>query len=162
MVPPDSVSNPTSDTTAEPVAAAKMTTSPISDGSLIASPNSNPPSCSDTDSKITARQRPSSVPQEQGDLPDLTSLEMIISDPATSCHGCPIQQIIAGTGQAESGDSQDRRVEDSAVAPADDNGASYNDANHAAPAPRYRPAYELADAAHERLGRGTQPPVLNA
>ena len=106
--------------------------------------------------------KPSSVPQEQGDLPDLTSLEMIAADPATACHGGPIEQNIAGVGQAESGGPQDRRVEDSAVAPADDNGASYNDANRAAPAPSYRPAYELADAAHERLGRGTHPPVLNA
>ncbi|KAF8500177.1 adenine nucleotide alpha hydrolases-like protein [Russula emetica] len=37
-----------------------------------------------------------------------------------------------------------------------------NPANRAAPTPRYRPAHELADAAHERLGRGTQAPVLNA
>ncbi len=128
----------------------------------MASPDSNPPSCPDNDPKITALPKPSSVPQEQGDLPDLTSLEMIAADPATACHGGPIEQNVAGVGQAESGGPQDRRVEDSAVAPADDNGASYNDANRAAPAPSYRPAYELADAAHERLGRGTHPPVLNA
>ena len=97
--------------------------------------------------------------QEQGDLPDLTSLEMIIADPVTACHGCPIQAIMGG-GQAESGAPQDKRVEDPAVAPPGDSGAAYDDAKHAAPAPRYRPAYELADAAHERLGRGTQPPVL--
>jgi len=102
--------------------------------------------------------------QEQGDLPDLKSLEMIVSDPVTACHGCPIQEILSG-GQGESGapqGSQDGRVEDSAVAPPGDSGAAYDDAKRAAPAPRYRPAHELADAAHERLGRGTQPPVLNA
>jgi hypothetical protein len=103
---------------------------------LMASPDSNPPSCPDNDPKITAFPKPSSVPQEQGDLPDLTSLELIATDPATACHGGPIQQDIAGVGQAESGGPQDRRVEDSAVAPADDNGASYNDANCAAPSRR--------------------------
>jgi len=160
MVSPDSISNPPSHTITEPVAAATMTTGPISD---VSSPDSKL-SCADTNPKTTALPRPSSVQQEQGDLPDLTSLEMIIADPVTACHGCPIQEILSG-GQGESGapqDSQDRRVEDSAVAPPGDSGAAYDDAERAAPAPRYRPAYELADAAHERLGRGTQPPVLNA
>ena len=158
MVSPDSISNPPSHTITEPVAAATMTTGPISDAS---SPNSKPSCCASTSTKTTALPRPSSVQQEQGDLPDLTSLEMIIADPVTACHGCPIQEILAG-GQGESGAPQDRRVEDSAVAPPGDNGAAYDDdAKRAAPAPRYRPAHELADAAHERLGRGTQPPVLN-
>jgi hypothetical protein len=82
---------------------------------------------------------------------------MIADDPKTAC---PVQQAVLDAERAESSGPQDGRVEGSAVASAGDNGASCHDANHAAP--RYRPAYELADAAHERLGRGTQPPVLNA
>jgi len=153
MVPLDSISNLPSDTTAEPVAAAKMT----SDTSVIVSPDSNPPSCANTDPKITVLPKPSSVPQEQDDLPDVTSLEMIADDPVTAC---PVQQAVLDAEEAETSGPHDGRVEDSAVAPVGDNGASCHDANRAVP--RYRPAYELADAAHERLGRGTQPPVLNA
>jgi hypothetical protein len=149
MVPLVSIPNLPSDTTAEPV-AAKMT----SDTSAIASPDSNPPSRANTDPKITLLPKPSSVRQEQGDLPDVTSLEMLANDPKTAC---PVQQAVLDAGGTESSGPQDGRVEDPAVAPVGDNGASCHDA-----APRYRPAYELADAAHERLGRGTQPPVLNA
>lgn len=76
---------------------------------------------------------------------------MIANDPVTACHGCPIQQAIATPEQAEPGVPQDGHVGDSHVA-----------ANCAEPTPRYRPAYELTDAAHERLGRGTHAPVLNA
>jgi hypothetical protein len=155
LVPPDSISNLPSNTTAEPVAAAKMTTGSTSDGSVIASPDSQSPSCANTDPKIAVIPEPSSVRQEQGDLPDIASLEMLIDDPKTACR--PVQQAVVDTGASG---AQDGHVGDSAVAPAGDDGASCNDANHAAP--RYRPAYELADAAHERLGRGTQPPVLNA
>ena len=87
---------------------------------------------------------------------------MIIADPVTACHDeCPIQEILSGE-QGESGAPQDRQLEDPAVAPSGDGDAAADDAKRAAPAPHYRPAYELADAAHERLGRGTQPPVLNA
>lgn len=157
MVSPDSISNPPSHTITEPVAAATMTAGPISD---VSSPDSSP-SCPDTNPKTSALPRPSSVRQEQGDLPDVTSLEMIIADPVTACHGCPIQEIL-GAGEGESGAPQDRQVEDPAVAPSGDGDAAADDAKRDAPAPRYRPAYELADAAHERLGRGTQPPVLNA
>jgi hypothetical protein len=153
MVSPDSPSH----TIIEPVATATMTTGPISD---VSSPDSRP-SCPDANPKTSALPRPSSVRQEQGDLPDVTSLEMIIADPVTACQGCPIQEIMGG-GQRESGAPQDRQVEDPAVAPSGDGDAAADDAKRAAPAPRYRPAYELADAAHERLGRGTQPPVLNA
>jgi hypothetical protein len=79
---------------------------------------------------------------------------MVVSDPATECHGCPIQQIVA-EDEAKQGVPQDGCAEGDA-------GASPEAANRAAPTPRYRPAYELADTAHERLGRGTQAPVLKA
>lgn len=91
---------------------------------------------------------------EQGDLPDVSSLQMIASDPVTACHGCPIQQAIGTPGQAEPGVPQDGRVGDDCD--------SHDAANRAEPTPRYRPAYELTDAAHERLGRGTHAPVLNS
>jgi hypothetical protein len=78
---------------------------------------------------------------------------LIISDPVTECHGCPLQQ--AAAEKAKQGVPEDECVEG-------DVGNSHDAADRAAPTPRYRPAYELADAAHERLGRGTQAPVLNA
>lgn len=78
---------------------------------------------------------------------------MIVSDPVTECHGCPVQQ--AAAEKAKQGVPQDDCVEG-------DVGNSHEAANRATPTPRYRPAYELADGAHERLGRGTQAPVLNA
>ena len=86
---------------------------------------------------------------------------MITSDPSTACHDCPIQDAVATIEKAEAGVPQDGHVEDSALPPAGDGGDSHEAAKHSAPTPRYRPAYELADAAHERLGRGTHAPVLN-
>ncbi|KAI0284568.1 hypothetical protein BGY98DRAFT_910562 [Russula aff. rugulosa BPL654] len=61
----------------------------------------------------------------------------------------------AAAEKAKQGVPQDGCVEG-------DVGNSHDAANRTAPTPRYRPAYELADGAHERLGRGTQAPVLNA
>lgn len=87
---------------------------------------------------------------------------MIISDPETACHGCPVQQAVATDEKAESGVPQDGRVEDSALPPAGGDDDSPEAASRAAPTPRYHPAFELTDAAHERLGRGTRAPVLNA
>lgn len=86
---------------------------------------------------------------------------MIISDPVTACHGCPIQEAAAKSGKAEQGVPRDGHVEDSALPTAGNGGDSHEAAHHSAPTPRYRPAHELADAAHERLGRGTHAPVLN-
>lgn len=154
---PDSIPNTPHDSIAEPT-KVKMTTLPLSDGSAVTSLDSKPHCCANTEPNVTLLSKPPSVQQEQGDLPDLTSLQMIISDPVTACHGCPVQQAVFEVERAE---LQDRRAEDLAVAPAGDSGALH-DADRAAPTPRYRPAYELADAAHERLGRGTHPPVLNA
>jgi len=106
-------------------------------------------------SGTTSLPKSASTQREQGDLPDLTSLQMIASDPVTECRGCPVQQAVALVDKAEQGAPQDGCVEGDA-------GDSREAANRAAPTPRYRPAYELADGAHERLGRGTQAPVLNA
>jgi len=136
-----------------------MSTHSVSDGSAIPSPNSKPSCCANHAQKVIFPANPSSAQQEQGELPDLTSLQVIASDPDTACHGCPIQEAIS---EAESGVPQNGHAEGLAVAPVGDNGASHGDATHAAPTPRYRPAYELADAAHERLGRSTHTPVLKA
>ena len=86
---------------------------------------------------------------------------MITSDPSTACHDCPIQEAVAASEKAEAGVPQDGHVEDSPLPPAGDGGDSHEAAKRSAPTPRYRPAYELTDAAHERLGRGTDAPVLN-
>jgi hypothetical protein len=140
-----------------------MTTHSVSDDSAIASPDSNPPCyADDSQSKTTFLPEPSSLEQEQGDLPNLTSLQVLVSDPATECHACPIQQAFIEAEQAEQGAPQDGHIEAPAVAPSGDNSASNGAADTPASAQRYRPAYELADAAHERLGRGTHPPVLKA
>ncbi|KAN0111740.1 hypothetical protein V8E52_008120 [Russula decolorans] len=120
--------------------------------SAITLPDSKPLRCADTEPS-TSLPKPLSPQREQGDLPDVTSLQLIISDPVTECHGCPVQQ--AAAENAKQGVPQDGCVEEDV-----DN--SHEAAKRAAPTPRYRPAYELADAAHERLGRGTQAPVLNA
>ena len=121
--------------------------------SAVTSPDSKPPYSVDTEPSSTSLPKPVSTQREQGDLPDLTSLQLIVSDPVTECHGCPIQQAVAE--KDKQGVPQDGCIEG-------DVGNSHEAANRAAPTPRYRPAYELADAAHERLGRGTQAPVLNA
>jgi hypothetical protein len=121
--------------------------------SAVTSSDSKSPCSADSEPSGTSLPKPLSPQREQGDLPDVTSLQLIISDPVTECHGCPIQQ--AGAEKPKQGVPQDGCVEE-------DVGNSHDAANSAAPTPRYRPAYELADAAHERLGRGTQAPVLNA
>jgi hypothetical protein len=121
--------------------------------SAITSPDSKSPCCANTESSGTSLSKPLSPQREQSDLPDVTSLQLIISDPVTECHGCPLQQ--AAAEKAKQGVPEDECVEG-------DVGNSHDAADRAAPTPRYRPAYELADAAHERLGRGTQAPVLNA
>jgi len=155
QAPSHSILNPSNDPITGPVSAAEMTTHPVSDDSAIPSPNSKPSCCANHAQKIAFPP----AQQEQGELPDLTSLQVIASDPDTACHGCPIQQAVSET---ESGVPQNGHADGLAVAPASDKGASHGDANNAPPTPRYRPAYELADAAHERLGRGTHTPVLNA
>ena len=93
-----------------------------------------------------------SAPRQQGELPDLASLQMIISEPGMAC---PIQH-------PEQEGAQGGRVEGVAVRPATEKDAPNQDVNGATSGPRYRPAYELADGTQERLGRSTQPPVLRA
>lgn len=93
-----------------------------------------------------------SAPRQQGELPDLASLQMIISEPGMAC---PIQH-------PEQEGAQGGRVEGVAVPPATEKDAPNQDVNGATSGPRYRPAYELADGTQERLGRSTQPPVLRA
>ncbi|KAF8480208.1 adenine nucleotide alpha hydrolases-like protein [Russula ochroleuca] len=146
--------NPPTGSIPETVALAptKMTTHAILDGSAVTSPDSKPPSCADIEPRSTILPKPPSVQPEQGDLPDVSSLQMIASDPVTAC--CPIQQAITTPGKAEPGVPEDGRVGDDCD--------SHEAANRAAATPRYRPAYELTDAAHERLGRGTHAPVLNS
>lgn len=139
------------------VVATKMTTQPISDTPVVS--DSNPPHCTDGDAKVDLVRKPSS---EQGDLPELKSLHIIASDPETAC-GIPVQQTVKRFGVEA---ARDEVVGDAGTASAKDNDAPAphctpnNDAGLPAPAPRYRPAYELADGAHERLGRSTHPPVL--
>jgi hypothetical protein len=113
--------------------------------------DSKSPRYADTEPSGTSLPKPLSTQREQGDLPDVTSLQLLVSDPVTECHECPVQQ--AAAEKAKQGVPQDGCVEG-------DDGNSREAANRAAPTPRYRPAYELADGAHERLGRGTQAPVL--
>ncbi|KAI0249781.1 hypothetical protein BJV78DRAFT_1224822 [Lactifluus subvellereus] len=140
------------ETTSKLVVAAKMTTQPVSDGSATVAPEPNSVFCADVNpSSAIYPPKSTSVRRQQGELPDLASLQMIINDPATACHGPPEQE-----------GAQGGRAEDRAVPPTTDKDAPNEDANPATGTPRYRPAYELADAAHERLGRGTQPPVLTA
>jgi len=161
QAPSHSISNPVNPIT-EPLSATKMTTHPISDGSAIPSPNSKPLCCAANNAQtVTLLSNPSSARQEQGELPDLTNLQ-VLSDPDTACHGCPIQQAVSETEKPVLGVPQNGHAEGLAVAPAGDDDVSHGDPDRAAPTPRYRPAYELADAAHERLGRSTHTPVLNA
>ncbi|KAI9508260.1 adenine nucleotide alpha hydrolases-like protein [Russula earlei] len=160
QAPSRSVAHTPSDPIIELVAAEKMTTRSVFDGSAIASPNSKSQRCADTEPKTAYLPKPSSGQQEQGELPDLTSLQVIASDPETACHGCPIQQIIAEGGQPELGETQNGHDERLTMAPARDRDSSCS--NGDANPPRYRPAYELVDATHERLGRGAHTPVLNA
>ena len=137
-----------------------MTPGPVFDGSAVASYVSKPLREDDTKPNSTSLPVPPSVQREQSDLPEVSSLQMIISDPVTACHGCPVQQAVATDGKAEPGVAGDGCVEDSASPPAGDDGNSREAADRSAPTPRYRPAYELTDAAHERLGRSTH--TLNA
>jgi hypothetical protein len=147
LTPLGSFLNPPHNTLPETVVApTKMT-------SAVTSPDPKSPCYADTEPSGTSLPKPLSTQREQGDLPDLTSLQLIVSDPVTECRGCPIEQAVAE--ETKQGVPQDGCVEG-------DVGNSHEAANRAAPTPRYRPAYELADAAHERLGRGTQAPVLNA
>lgn len=137
------------------VVAATMTTQPISDSSVTpVVSDSQPPHC---DPEVVFVRNPSSGQQQQGDLPDLTSLQIIASDPETAC-GIPIQRTVKQFGVEA---ARDESYGDAATTPAPAPHCTPNkDASLPAPTPRYRPAYELADGAHERLGRGTQPPVL--
>lgn len=131
-----------------PVVAEKMTTQPISQSS--ASPvgsDSQPTHCADGDPEVVLVRKPSPRQDQQGDLPDLTSLQIIASDPETAC-GTPVPQT-AGVEAA-----RNESVRDATPAPAP-RCTPNKDAS-----PRYRPAYELVDDAHERLGRATHPPVL--
>lgn len=95
--------------------------------------------------------------QQQGDLPELGSLKIVASDPEAAC-GIPVQQTVKRFGVEA---AQDELVGDAATATAAPTPHCPNtDACLPAPTPRYRPAYELADDAHERLGRGARSPVL--
>ncbi len=145
------------------VVAAKMTTQPISDSSTTPIVSDSTSSrCTDGDPKVVLVRNPSSRPQQQGDLPELTSLQLIASDPETYC-GVPVQRAVK---RFEGEEARDGLAGDAAAASRKDNDgpASHctpnKDADLPAPAPRYRPAYELADGAHERLGRTAHPPVL--
>ncbi|KAH9077948.1 adenine nucleotide alpha hydrolases-like protein [Lactarius deliciosus] len=145
---PNTIPNPV-------VVAVKMSTRPISDSSAtpVAS-DSKPPYCANGDPNVVLVRKP---PSGQGDLPDLTSLQIIASDPETAC-GIPVQKTVK---RFEAEAARDELVD--AAATADAPASHYtpnNDASQPAPTPRYRPAYELVDGAHERLGRGTHPPVL--
>ena len=80
------------------------------------------------------------------------SLQIIASDPETAC-GIPVPQTVGVEP------TRNESVGDAAPAPAP-HCTSNKDDGLSAPNPRYRPAYELADDAHERLGRTTHPPVL--
>ena len=145
LTPLGSFMNPPNNTLPETVAApTKMTTD-------ITSPDSKSPYGADTEPSGTSLPKPLSPQREQGDLPDVTSLQLLISDPVTECHGCPVQKALAEKAKQGAQDGC-----------AEGNVGNSDGADHAASTPRYRPAYELADGAHERLGRGTQAPVLNA
>jgi hypothetical protein len=135
-----------------------MTTQPVPDGTAAVVPESQSLCRADANPGVNATSKPTSSRPQQGDLPDLASLQMIIDDPVTACHGPPIQQPSMG---AKPEGVQDEQVEDAAVSHAEKE-ARNEDVNATTSTPRYRPAYELADASHERLGRGTQPPVLTA
>ena len=139
------------------VVTGKMTTPPSSVTPVVS--DSQPPHCADGDPEVVLVRKPSSEQQQQGDLPYLTSLQIIASDPDTAC-GIPVQRAVKGFG-AEA--ARDESVGDAAPAPAPYCTPTPNkDAGLPAPTPRYRPAYELEDGAHERLGRGTHPPVLKS
>lgn len=148
------------DLTSNPVEAVTMTTHSISDTPIVS--DAKPPYCVDGNPKVVLVHKPSSGQQKQGDLPDLTSLQIIASDPESAC-GVPVHQTVK---RFEMEAARDESVGDAATASVKENDAPAphctpsKDANQPAPTPRYRPAYELADGAHERLGRGTQPPVL--
>ncbi|KAH9063263.1 adenine nucleotide alpha hydrolases-like protein [Lactarius vividus] len=145
---PNTIPNPV-------VVAVKMSTRSISDSSAtpVAS-DSKPPYCANGDPNGVLVRKPSSG---QGDLPDLTSLQIIASDPETAC-GIPVQKTVK---RFEAEETRDELVDDAATAdPPAPHDTSNNDASQSAPTPRYRPAYELVDGAHERLGRGMHPPVL--
>lgn len=128
-------------------APAKMT-------SGVTSPDSKSPCCADTKPSGTQVPKPESTQREQDALPDVTSLQMIVSDPVMECRGCPVQQAVAEKAQ---GIPRDGGIEGDV-----NSHEAVSRAAPTAPTPRYRPAYELADGAHERLGRSTQAPVLNA
>ncbi|KAH8998037.1 hypothetical protein EDB92DRAFT_1837543 [Lactarius akahatsu] len=134
------------------VVAVKMSISDSSATPVASDPK--PPYCANGDPKVVLVRKPSSG---QGDLPDLTSLQIIASDPETAC-GIPVQKTVK---RFEAEAARDELVDDAATADAPaPHYTPNNDASLPAPTPRYRPAYELADGAHERLGRGTHPPVL--
>ncbi|KAI0305361.1 hypothetical protein B0F90DRAFT_1703849 [Multifurca ochricompacta] len=154
----DSSHNPTP----TPVATEKMSAQPTSNGSTIVASDSKPSCCAKADPKIVFLPPPTSVPQQQGDLPDLASLQVIVSDSGTACHGCPIQEAFVEASQQ----AHDKREENLSVEPAKDSSApnyiSNDESGLPVRSPHYRPAYELADGTHERLGRGIHPPVLKA
>jgi hypothetical protein len=116
--------------------------------------DSQPTHCADGDPDVVLVRKPSSRQDQQGDLPALTSLQIIASDPETAC-GIPVPPTVGVEA------ARNESVGDAGPAPAPAPNCYPNkDAGLSAPTPRYRPAYELADDAHERLGRATHPPVL--
>ena len=138
------------------VVAEKMTTQPVSHSSASPVGSNSPTQCVDGDSKVVLIRKPSPRQDRQGDLPDLMSLQIIASDPETAC-GIPVPQTVGVEA------ARNESVGDAAPAPAPAPHCTSNtDAGLSAPNPRYRPAYELADGAHERLGRATHPPVLKS
>jgi len=121
---------------------------------LHATPN---PVISETMTTQCISETSASGQQQQGDLPELRSLKIVASDPEAAC-GIPVQQTVKQFGVEA---ARDELVGDAATATAAPTPHCPNtDASLPAPTPRYRPAYELADDAHERLGRSSQLPVL--
>jgi hypothetical protein len=135
--------------------AEKMTTQPISDNPAtpVVSDSTKPPYCANGAPEVVLVRKPSSGQQQPGDLPEIRSLQIVASDPEAAC-GIPVQQTVQPFGVEP---ARDELVGDAATAPYC---TPNKDANLPAPTPRYRPAYELADDAHERLGRSSHPPVL--
>ncbi|KAI0267281.1 hypothetical protein BC834DRAFT_968807 [Gloeopeniophorella convolvens] len=109
---------------------------------------------------------PQGLPKEEDGLPDLASLLTAPGMSGGTCQdcACPIQQAFMDVEEQYAPEVvQDKRVEALVVLAQDDDTTCFSppdDASFGTSDLRYRPAYELVDGAHERLGRGTQPPVL--
>lgn len=138
-----------------------MSTQPISIPDNSATPvvsDSKPPYCADGNPEVVLVRNPSPGQQQQGDLPELTNLQILASDPTTACG-------VLGQNQRKrleaTRDGLIGLIGDAAMA-TDPHCTPNKDASLSVPTPRYRPAYELVDDAHERLGRSSHPPVLKS